>query len=442
MTIEKGLKVFIQNKGFSYKKPLMARSYISKKIVLSNLNNLLSPMKKHLALIVFFCFSIKNYSQEIKEIDIHSGYLNEIKVLRVFIPKGYKEQKKKYPLTLVLDSDILFDSYVASSKLFSRTNASPEQIVVGIKQFKTENKERDYGYNVLNSYPHSNSLNTIEFIKQELLPNLKKRYRIANFKTIVGTETTANFLNYFIFEKKPAFNAYVSINPELAPDMAAHLKMFVPKIKGEDTFYYMSHGNKTLQKDKKLIDAMDVGLANVSNLYFNYKYENFKNSSTIVSIPQSLASAQEFIFTFYSPISDFEYEENISFLSPAAAMEYLLYKYENIEYLFGEKIPIRLEDFVKIEPVLLDKEEGKYLEEFGELALETHPRSALGNYYIGQYFEKKGKLPEALLSYKRGYAKIPQSSPKSYGYYMNIKRITSLQKLQKEQLENPDAEAE
>jgi len=399
-------------------------------------------MKTYFTLILLFLMSITSYGQEITEIDINSTHLNEIKVLRVFIPEDYVISKKKYPLTIILDSEMLFESYVASAKLFSNSKINPQQIIVGIKQFEGIDKNKDYGYNSLNSYPSSNSINTLEFIKQELIPTIKKRYRIASFKTIVGTEVTANFLNYFLFEKNPIFDAYISINPELAPDMPTHLKGYAPQLTGNDTYYYMSHGNNTIQKDKKLIDATDVGLIGVSNLYFNYKYENFKNAATIISIPQSLASAQEFIFSMYSPISDHEYETSISFLSPPAAIQYLLYKYENIEYVYGEKLSIRQEDFIKTEPILLDKEKGGSLEEYGELALRIHPTSPIGNYYMGQYFEKKEEYAEALLAYKKGYAKIPQTSPKSYGYYMNIKRIISLQKLEEEeQREREEREA-
>tara|TARA_B100000809_G_scaffold149298_1_gene146807 strand:+ start:16492 stop:17700 length:1209 start_codon:yes stop_codon:yes gene_type:complete len=393
-------------------------------------------MKNYCSLILLILLSLKITGQEITEMDIESTYLNEIKVMRIFIPKGYIASKKKFPLTLILDSELLFDSYVASAKLFSESHTNPDQIIVGIKQFKGINKEKDYGYDNLNSFPSKNSINTIAFIKKELIPTLKRRYKVANFKTIIGTDISANFLNYFLFDAKPVFDAYVSINPELAPDMPIHMQNYIEKIKKTDTYYYMSHSNRTIQKNKKLIDASNAGLENISSVNFNYKYENLKSSSPIVSIAQSLASAQEFIFSMYSPISNKEYENNVSFLSPAAAIQYLLYKYENLEYTFGEKIKIRQEDFIKTERVILDKEKGVYLEEYGQLALETYPRDPIGNYYIGQYFEKREEYPEALLAYKKGFAKIPQSSPRSYGYYMNIKRIITLQKLEKEKEKN------
>lgn len=399
-------------------------------------------MKKYILLILLIFLSLKNFAQEITEIDIHSTFLNEIKVIKVFIPEGYKETKQRYPLTLVIDSETLFDSYVASAKLFSKNKAVPKQIIIGITHFANHNKSRDYGYNILNSFPHENSMNTLNFIKGELIPRIKDKYRIATFKTVVANSMTANFANYFIFDKDPVFNGYISINPDLAPDMPDYMKRYASELKGEDTYYYMSHGNNTEQKALKVLDATDVGMMGISNVYFNYKFENFTKANNLITIPQSLASAQEFVFSMYSPIDDLEFEKNISYLSPMAAMEYLQYKYENIEYLFGEKIPIRTDDFIKLEAIVIDQEEGKHLEEYGELALKIHPKSPLGNYYLGQFHEQAKNYPEALMEYKRGYAKIPSSSPKSQGYYMNIKRVISLQKLEEEARNAPEPDAD
>lgn len=387
--------------------------------------------------IIVLC-SLKNYGQEFTEIDIHSTQLNEIKVIRVFLPENYKENKKRrYPLTVVIDAESLFDSYVASARLLSKNELAPQQIVVGITHFESSNKSRDYGYNILNSFPHDNSMNTLNFIKGELIPMLKDKYRIASFKTVVGDDITANFTNYFLFDKSPAFGGYISINPEFAPDMPAYMKQYTSEIKGDDTFYYMANGNNLGEKKLKLTNDVDISLVGVSNVYFNYKYDAFKNTNKVVCIPQALAKGQEYVFSMYSPITDEEFEKNISYLSPMAAMEYLQYKYENIEYLFGEKVPIRQVDFVKLEHIVLDYEEGSQLEAYGNLALEVHPKSPLGNYYIGQFYEKTKEYDKALLAYKRGYSKIPESSPKSYGYYMNIKRIIALQKLEQEALNAP-----
>lgn len=397
-------------------------------------------MRINFLTIVLLLLFTKTTAQQVVEQDLHSLLLNEVKVLRIYIPEGYEASKSKYPLTVVLDSDVLFDSYVASAQLFAHNEKAPGQIIVGVSQNIEAYKFRDYGYNFINSYPNNTSMNIIQYIKTELVPFLKKNYRIANFKTIVGMELTGNFVNYFMFDKELMFNGYVSINSHYAPDMPDFMKRYAKAIKGDETFYYMGHGNNSHANRQKVIDAVDVGLQGVSNPYFYYKYEAFENASNLVAIPQSLASAQSFLFSMYSSISKEEYEENLAFLSPLAAIEYLLFKYENIEYLYGTKIPIRLEDFIAIESIVMDKEEGKHLKEYGELILEKHPKEALGHYYIGQYYEKKKDYDEALLCYKRGLSKIPESSPKFDGFFMNIKRITTLQRLEKEEANRPREE--
>jgi hypothetical protein len=271
---------------------------------------------------------------------------------------------------------------------------------------------------------------------------IEKEYRIAVFKTIVANDLSANFSNYFLLDYKPIFNGYICINPEFAPKMPDYLKKYISEIKGNETYFYLSHGNNTEKKKLELIDDTDVNLMGVSNVYFNYKFESFKHAKNLLSIPQAIASAQEYVFSIYSPIGDEEFEKNISFLSPMAAMEYLQYKYENIDYLFGEKIPIRRDDFIRLEAIMIDQEEGQHLLEYSELALKIHPKSPLGNYYIGQFYEIIKEYTLALRAYKRGYGKIPEGSPKSDAFYMNIQRILTLQKLEREAINNPKDDTE
>jgi len=402
-------------------------------------------MKNIFLCILFFFVFTTNFAQEIVEKDIHSTYLSEVKVVKVFIPESYEVNKNKYPLTLVLDSDELFDSYVAISKLFSKRNKIPAQVIVGISQNIEVFRQRDYGYHLNNSYPTNLSMNVYEYIDKELIPFMKENYRIANFKTIVGNELTANFSNYFLLHKRPTFNGYINLNPSYAEDMPEYLRKYVTELKGKECFYYLAHGKNTTQKKKKLIDAVDVKLAGIPNVFFNYKFEYFDKVSETVTIPQSIASSLDHIFSMYSSISKKEFKDNIAYLSPLAAMEYLQYKYENIEYLYGTKIDIRKEDFIAIEGLVIDKEEGIHLEAFGNLALEHFPKEPLGDYYLGQFYEKQLDYRNASLSYKRGYAKIPVGSSKADGFFINIKRIAALlktQNLQNTQLEEKEEEVE
>ena len=49
--------------------------------------------------------------------------------------------------------------------------------------------------------------------------------------------------------------------------------------------------------------------------------------------------------------------------------------------------------------------------------------SAIGDYYIGRYYETGKKYKLALKYYKSGYMKLAEGDPNSDGYYKNIERV-------------------
>ena len=388
-------------------------------------------MKKLSIFFLSFLFCGSFYAQEIIEEDFYSVSLNEIKVLQIFIPAGYDLSEDNYPLAVVLDADDLFDTYVSISKLFAKNDKAPNQIIVGISQEIAPYRARDYGYDLTNSYPTQESMQVLQYISEELVPHFKDNYRISDFKTIVGQEITANFANYFLFDKKPVFSAYINLHPALAPDMPAYLESALANLKGKDYFYYASRAQNSPSDVKEKMAHTDANIAQIANSYFHYKFEDFKESSELVCIPKGIASALDHIFTRYARITNKEFNNEIVYLSPLAAMEYLQFRYENIAYLFGKEMAIRMEDFRAIEPVIIGKEGGRLLKGFGEMALKQFPTNPLGNYYIGLYHEKNLDYRKALISYKQGYAKIPENSPQSLDFFQNINRVSKAQQYSK-----------
>jgi len=205
--------------------------------------------------------------------------------------------------------------------------------------------------------------------------------------------------------------------------MPALLQQKIPSLKNENRFYYLSNGSYNSENWKTAINTTNVLLQNSGNPKFKYKYDFFENSNAVSSIGQSIPSAFAFIFDLYSAISKEEFEKNIKDLSPADAIAYLENKYVEIEYLFGSNIKIRESDIFAIEPIILDKENGDYLKNFGEMINKLYKESPIGDYYIGRYYETGGKLKQALAYYKSGYMKLPESDPNADGYYENIERV-------------------
>lgn len=363
-----------------------------------------------------------------------SGELNSERILKIYVPESYAvDSTRVYPLAIVLDAEHLFDIYVANSKLFALNDMAPEQIVVGVYQNQKDERRTDCEVDA-NSMLTESSSKFYRFIRNELIGHIEDNYRISPFKTVVGNTMTANFINYFLIESDPVFNAYININPSFAPDIADLLRGKVPSL-NTNTYYYLNNGKYNGTKKHEYIENVYYLLKNFENENFKYKYDTFDTSTKISSIGQAISGAFAHIFEMYSPITKEEFDTNIAELNPSEAIEYLEKKYVEIQYQFGANIKIRQRDIFAIEPIILDKEDGIYLEEFGKMINRLYPESPIGDYYIGQYYETGNDLKKALKYYKNGYAKISSEDPNADGYYQNVERILAKQKSLKVGLE-------
>jgi hypothetical protein len=151
--------------------------------------------------------------------------------------------------------------------------------------------------------------------------------------------------------------------------------------------------------------------------------DNIATSSSISAIGEAIPRALTKVFEIYSAISQEEYDSYIKELSPLDAITYLENKYLEIEYLFGSNLKIRKRDIYAVEKIIIEKENGDYLREFGKMILNLFPDSPLGNYYIGRYYEEGENIKKALLYYKIGYGKMNPSDPSADAFYENILRL-------------------
>jgi predicted alpha/beta superfamily hydrolase len=361
----------------------------------------------------------------------NSTYTNSERILKIFLPESYNEDEKNtYPVAILLDGELLFDVYVANSKLFAARDKAPEQIVVAVFQNQNEERYADCDYSEDTGLPNQESTKFYGFIRDELLPYLDNNYRTSLFKSIMGNTLTGNFINYFFLEPTPVFNAYMNINPSFAPEMHQKIEAQSQSLMTQ-YFYYLSGGEYNTEKRTAGINNVHNLLKLSQNDNFKYRYDDFSNASKTASVGQSVASAIDFTFALFAAITQEEFDKSIANLDPGDAIEYLERKYVEIEYLYGSNVKIRESDIFKIEPIIIDKMNGDYLEEFGKMIMRLYPESPLGDYYIGLYYETGYDYKKALKHFKNGYAKIGSDNPNSDGYYGNIERVLEKQRAER-----------
>jgi hypothetical protein len=380
-------------------------------------------VKNAILIFLFTCSTV--YGQQILTTTIESDYLENSRDVRIYIPKSYElDSVKSYPLAIVFDAEFLFDIYVGNSVLFASKDKAPEQIVVGINMAETRKNDTYFNINTGQLNPTNQAF--YEFIRDEVTFYMESNYRTSPFISLIGTGTSANLISQFLKESKPIFNAYVCINPIFSDFIRQQMQNFALERYGKEdnTFYlYTNNSNTFSPKRQTLINQVQTFLGNYEIENFNIVNDYITTKSSISTIGEAIPRAITKVFELYSPISKDEFDTKIKNLSPEDAIAYLENKYIEIEFLFGSNLGIREQDVFAVESIIIDKENGDYLRDFGKMILKLFPSSPLGDYYIGRYYEEGNMIKKALKHYKIGYGKMDPSYPNADKFYENILRL-------------------
>ncbi|QTD39396.1 hypothetical protein JL193_15600 [Polaribacter batillariae] len=381
-------------------------------------------IKKSLPLI-FLLFSICTFSQKIIKKTIVSDFVDSKRTIRIYLPEGYdKTKEKNYPLAIVLDAEYLFDTYVGNSVLFAAKDKAPEQIVVGIEMAKT--RKIDTYFNLNNENLTTNNKKFYQFIKNEVIFDIETNYKTSPFISIIGEGTSANLIAQFLREEKPFINSYICINPTFSDFIGNQLQSFnLERYQKEDnTFYFYTNNSNSFTEAKQLkIKELQNALSGLGINNFNIINDHIATASPISAIAEAIPRALTKTFEIYSAISKEEFDTKVKDLSPIDAIAYLENKYLEIEFLFGSNLGIRERDIYAIEKIIIEKENGDQLLNFGKMILKLFPTSPLGDYYLGRYYEKGKDIRRALKYYKIGYGKMDPSNPNADAFYENILRL-------------------
>lgn len=339
-------------------------------------------------------------SQKISETFI-STKLNENRKITIGLPASYEQNKnKQYPVLIVLDGEYLFDPFYGALNYGAYWDDLPETIIVAIDQNNNDERSFDSKYDDLNFLPSEKGAQFFEFIGIELLPYIEKRYRVAPFRIIAGQDTTAGFLNFYLYKDNPVFNAYISLSPELATEMENRVPENLAKIK-KPVFYYQSSADGDLKGVLQSIKKLDENIKAIpANPLFHYNYDHFKGASHYSAALYSIPSALYYIFDSYKPISMNEFTEKIAVL-PSGYVKYLSDKYDGIQANLGYKIAVRITDFKAIEAAILKNKAYDELEELAQIADKNYPKSMLASYELGMMYEKKEDPKRAAKAYQK-----------------------------------------
>jgi predicted alpha/beta superfamily hydrolase len=319
----------------------------------------------------------------------------------IVTPPSYESNsEKKYPTLLLLDGEYLLDPFEGALKYGNYWDDLPEMIIVAVNQNNGDTRFSDSEFDDA-GFPSGTGAQFFEFLGQELLPYLESKYRTLPFRVIAGHDTTAGFLNFYLYKDNPVFNAYISLAPEMAPEMESRVADRLSKLT-KPVFYYQATGENDLAEINEKATELDTNIKAIPNQKFGYLNDTFKGASHYSLVVKAIPNALYFIFDGYQPISMLEFQNKILKLD-SGYTDYLIKKYEDLNTKLGLQIKPRLSDFKAIEAAIMKNKAFGEFQTLAAYANKHYPKTILGTYHQAMYYEKTGNFKKALKEYQKAF---------------------------------------
>jgi predicted alpha/beta superfamily hydrolase len=219
-------------------------------------------MKPYIFMILLFsfgsqCFSQSTASKNVTAFSIYAPQLGKDKKIWVYLPDGYAQSRKKYPVIYMHDAQNLFDKATSFSGewLVDETldSLKAQVIVIGIEHGNdkridelTPYKNAKYGGGYADAY--------LDFITKTLKPEIDKRYRTKTGKKhtgIMGSSLGGPVSFYAALRYPDVFGMAGVFSPSFwFTDDIYKLAEKTPKIKAK--LYFMAGDNE----DKDMVPDM------------------------------------------------------------------------------------------------------------------------------------------------------------------------------------------
>lgn len=210
---------------------------------------------------------------------IHSNVLNEDRQLLIHLPDSYHPEVTtgSYPLIILLDGYSHFEITTATVDFLSsrRNRIVPEMVVVAIENV---DRERDFTFTKIQT-KRENTMgggrNFLQFIADELIPDLKESYPINDEAFLIGHSLGGLFALNTYFENDTTFDARIAIDPstwwdeEQLQQKAAGLEVQQLKKKLFIATAGQTNYERNIKKHELLLTALNTRLAQVMRVVYD-----------------------------------------------------------------------------------------------------------------------------------------------------------------------------
>lgn len=199
-------------------------------------------MKKFLIVIIFSfsisvfdCLNVKAQS-ELKTktpitigetLSIQSKGLNEEREIRIFLPRNYANSNKRYPVIYTLDGEGTGSVTANTAEFMTSYSATPQMPEVIVVAIINANRNRDMP--IPEGYGKAGEGNFLNFLADELVPAIEKKYRTQPLRILLGHSQGGLFAHYAMTAQPEVFQWFLSIDAPLGGFAA--VKPLIEKVK-------------------------------------------------------------------------------------------------------------------------------------------------------------------------------------------------------------------
>ncbi|WP_369993330.1 alpha/beta hydrolase-fold protein [Winogradskyella sp.] len=354
---------------------------------------------------------------------INSKILKEDRTYSIGLPPSYDSAKHGYPILLILDGHYHLHHVMTTMEVMSKEGQIPEMIVVAVNT--KEHRTRDLsptksliGYDGKDNSQWQETSGGghqfLEFLEQEILPEVKKKYRTKDYAIFVG-HSLGGLLAAEAYLDNSAFNSYIAMDPSFWWDnryVVNKIDTALTKKRKNRRFYFSGAGS--YEKTNGMIANMRINhelfiatLKNSNVSHKNVKFDVFEdenhNSVPLISLYHGLL----FIFQDYVL-------EDISNKS----LQDIQQHYKALSNNLGVSFLPPEQVINRVAWAKFNNNEREEAYRLFQLNIENYPTSKSVYEMLGYAYNNAGKTEEALTYFK-----------KSLEYNSNeneIRRITQL----------------
>ncbi len=179
-----------------------------------------------LSLIIFSVLITKLNASELRDDTLFkiktkvfdSSLLNRKQNISIYLPDGYQDSSKQYPVVYVLDGEFLFSTVINTSRVRASRDLMPQSIIVGLTTSNSASRmalampmrrKKDDENSAV--FKNRKPALFLSFMTKELIPFIESNYRTAPHNTLIGMSPTVGVLLTDYFKEQPIFNAHIAL---------------------------------------------------------------------------------------------------------------------------------------------------------------------------------------------------------------------------------------